>query len=412
MTALDGAAGEPANPWTGPPPRTTGARTTNEEVRQQNLSTVLRLVHVEGAQSRSHIGAATGLNRSTVTALVTELLELGLVRETETAPTGRVGRPSLGVGADDAVVALSIRPEPDAVSVALVGLGGAVHSQLRHDLASPPSPRKFAQIAASLVDGMRADIDRHYRLVGAGLAVPGLVDETGTVLFAPSLGWKREAISTRLEHAIGVRVTAGNDASVGAMAEARFGVGRGTENMLYLTGSLHGIGGGLIFDGTLLRGTSGFAGELGHTVIEPGGAKCACGRRGCLGAEVNPRRLLELLGRRKLDEDEIDIELGVARDPAVMAELQRQVDLLSRALTNFVNAFAPEAVVLSGYLGVLLATSRERLSDAVRVDPVGADGRAVRLERARMRSRLMQLAPAELAFSSLLRDPTALAPAR
>ncbi|MBP2436481.1 ROK family protein [Microbacterium amylolyticum] len=398
--------------WSGAAPRTMGSRTTNEEVRQQNLSAVLRLARVDGPLSRSSIGTETGLNRSTVTALVNELLDLGLAREAETAPTGRVGRPSLGVAAEDSVVGLSIRAEPDAISVALVGLGGAVHSRVRHDLSSPPSPRRFVHIATSVVDGMRADIDRHYRLVGAGLAVPGLVDEMGTVLIAPPLGWKRESIASRLENSLGVQVTAGNDASVGAMAEARFGVGRGTNNLLYLGGSVHGIGGGLIFDGALLRGTSGFAGELGHTVVDPRGRRCACGRRGCLETEVNPARLLNLLGRRRLDEDELDIELGLTRDPAVRAELERQVDVLSLALTNFVNAFAPEAVVLSGYLGVLLATSRERLAQAVRVDPVGADGRAVRLERAHMRSRLMLLAPAELAFAPLLADPAALAPPR
>ncbi|WP_110589867.1 ROK family transcriptional regulator [Microbacterium suaedae] len=412
MQEDDRAGGREPASWSGAPPRTAGARTTNEEVRQQNLSAVLRLVHTAGAQSRSHIGAVTGLNRSTVTALVTELLELGLVREAEAAPTGRRGRPSLGVAADDAVVALGIRVEADAVSVALVGLGGAVHSRVRHDLSSPPSPRRFAQIASSLVDGMRADIDRHYRLVGAGLAVPGLVDEAGSVLVAPPLGWRREQVAPRLESAIGIPVTAGNDASIGAMAEARFGVGRDAANLLYLHGSLYGVGGGLIFDGTLLRGTSGFAGELGHTVLDPRGARCPCGRRGCLSAEVTPGPLLKLLGRRKLDEDELDIELGVARDPAITAELERQVDLLSLALTNFVNAFAPEVVVLSGYLGVLLAASRERLSDAVHIDPVGAEGRQVRLERARMRSRLMQLAPAEMAFAPLLLDPAGMAPGR
>src|SRR5699024_320644 len=151
---------------------------------------------------------------------------------------------------------------------------------------------------------------------------------------------------------------------------------------------------------------------LGHTVVDPKGARCPCGRRGCLGAEVSPAPILKLLRRRKLDEDDLDIELGVAKDPKVTAELERQVDILSIALTNFVNAFAPESVVLSGYLGVLLAASRERLSDAVRVEPVGAEGRQVQLERSRMRSRLMQLAPAELAFARLLADPVAHAPSR
>src|SRR5690606_26166017 len=130
------------------PARTSAGRTTNEEVRAQNLATVLQLIHADGALSRSHLGTATGLNRSTITGLVTELIDLGLAVEQSTAPTGRVGRPSLGVAADDSVVALSIRAEPDAVSVSMVGLGGAVHSRVRHDLASAPNPRRFAQITA------------------------------------------------------------------------------------------------------------------------------------------------------------------------------------------------------------------------------------------------------------------------
>lgn len=388
------------------------AATTNEDVRQQNLSAVLRLVHTEGALSRSQIGTIVGVNRSTVTALVQELLDLGVVTETGVKPTGRVGRPSLGVAADDRVVALSVTVEPLAVTVSLVSLGGVVHSRVRHDLAGAPSPRRFAHVLSSLVDGMRADIERHYRLVGAGVAVPGLVDETGTVLLAPSLGWRREKLANRLRDALGMEVTVGNNASVGALAETRFGAGRGVANMLYLNGTVGGIGGGLVLDGALLRGTSGFAGEFGHTVVDAAGAPCTCGRRGCLQAEVEPSRVLDLLGRRGLDEDELDIELGIVKDPAVLAEVARQVEILSVALTNFVNAFAPELVVLSGYLAVLLATSRERLSDAVALYPVGAEGRKVRLERARMRSHLMQIAPAELAFERLLHDPGRRSPGR
>ncbi len=168
---------------------------------------------------------------------------------------------------------------------------------------------------------------------------------------------------------------------------------------------MHSIGGGLIIDGTLLRGTSGYAGELGHTVVDPRGRPCVCGRRGCLEAEVSLDLIEPLLGRRKLDEDELDVELGVARNPRVMTEVTRQVEMLSLALTNFVNAFAPETVVLSGYLGALLSVSRERLADAVRVHPLGAEGRTIRLERAHLRSRLMLVGPAELAFADLLANP-------
>ncbi|MDQ1130331.1 ROK family transcriptional regulator [Microbacterium sp. SORGH_AS_0888] len=395
-TAFDGAGVSP--------PST--ARTTNDLIRRQNLSAVLSLLHSEGTLSRTQLGTSTRLNRSTITGLVAELIELGLVRELPAgAPTGRVGRPTLDLQPDDRVAALSVRVEPQAVTVALVGLGGTVHARLRHDTSRPPTPRRFVQIAASSVEAMRADMDRHYRVIGAGLAVPGLVNANGSVLVAPTLGWRRDPVAARLSDELGMPVTAGNDASIGALAESRFGVARGARNLLYLGGALHSIGGGLIIDGTLLRGTSGYAGELGHTVIDPRGRRCVCGRKGCLEAEVSLGLLEPLLGRRKLDEDELDVELGVVRDPAVLREVARQVDVLSTALTNFVNAFSPETVVLSGYLGVLLSVSRERLAEAVRVHPLGAEGRTIRLERAHLRSRLMLVGPAELAFAALLADP-------
>ena len=392
---------EPATPLAPP-----AGRTTNDLIRQQNLSSVLSLLHSRGALSRAQLGATTGLNRSTVTGLVMELTELGLVREAPSGErTGKVGRPTLDLEPEDHVAALSVRAEPHAVTVALVGLGGVVHARLRHDTATAPSPKRFVQIVASSVEAMRADIDRHYRVIGAGLAVPGLVNANGSVLVSPTLGWKRDPVAARLSDELGMPVAAGNDASIGALAESRFGVGVGVGNLLYLGGAMHSIGGGLIIDGTLLRGTSGYAGELGHTVVDPHGRPCVCGRRGCLEAEVSLDLLEPLLGRRKLDEDELDVELGVARDPRVMTEVTRQVEMLSLALTNFVNAFAPETVVLSGYLGALLSVSRERLADAVRVHPLGAEGRTIRLERAHLRSRLMLVGPAELAFSDLLANP-------
>jgi predicted NBD/HSP70 family sugar kinase len=364
------------------------------------------LLHLRGALSRAQLGATIGLNRSTVTGLVMELTELGLVREVAAGErTGKVGRPTLDIEPEDHVSALSVRAEPHAVTVALVGLGGVVHARLRHDTASAPSPRRFVQIVASSVEAMRADIDRHYRVIGAGLAVPGLVNANGSVLVSPTLGWRRDPVAARLSDELGIPVSAGNDASIGALAESRFGVGVGVSNLLYLGGAMHSIGGGLIIDGTLLRGTSGYAGELGHTVVDPRGRACVCGRKGCLEAEVRLDLLEPLLGRRKLDEDELDVELGVARDPRVMAEVTRQVEVLSLALTNFVNAFSPETVVLSGYLGALLSVSRERLAEAVRVHPLGAEGRTIRLERAHLRSRLMLIGPAELAFADLLANP-------
>lgn len=379
---------------------------SNDFIRRRNLSALITLLHHRGPHSRSDLMTQLGLTRSTITVLVAELVELGLVREITQEATGRVGRPSSMIAANSTVAAIAVHPEPDAITVGLVGLGGEVLARLRHDIGAPLSARRMVATIASLVDGMRADIDRHYDVVGVGLAIPGLVSAAdGKVLLAPHLKWKNEPIARELSAALGYPVTAGNDSSVGAMGEFLFGAGQGMQDIVFANGTSSGIGGGIVIAGQLLRGKEGYAGELGHTLVNTNGRKCYCGRRGCLEAEVNLSLLLPLLGRIRIDEDELDIELGVARDAAVLREVSRQVELLSEALTNFVNLFNPEMVVLSGYLGALLSVSRERLVDAVRVRPLGAEGRTVRLERARMRSRLMLIGPAELAFAPLLDDP-------
>ena len=101
----------------------------------------------------------------------------------------------------------------------------------------------------------------------------------------------------------------------------------------------------------------------------------------------------------------MDIALGVSRDPAVLREVRRQIDLLSEAISNFVNMFDPEMVVLGGFLGSLLSVGRERLSEAVRVRSISSRGHAVSIERASLRSRLMMVGAAELPFAGMLDDP-------
>ena len=383
-------------------PKVAGALSSNDFMRQRNLSAVLTMLHHDGPRSRSEIVRSTGLTRSTIAVLTTELIELGLVQDlgAQVVP-GQVGRPSTLVEADPHVAAIAIHPETDAITVGLVGLGGEVIRRVRYDTSTPASARETVRIVRSIVDGIRADLDDSYRIVGAGVAVPGLVRVSdGRVLLAPHLGWKNEPIAATLSRALGMFVVAGNDASIGATGEFVFGAGKGVQNLVYVNGTARGIGGGIIIGGTLLNGTEGYAGELGHTLVNSRGSRCYCGRIGCLETEVNLDRLLPFLGRTFIDEDELDIALGVARDPALLREVARQAELLSEALTNFVNLFSPEMVVLAGYLGALYSAARERLAEAVHVQPLGGNARSVRLERAKLRSRLMLVGGAELVFAS------------
>ncbi|GGH35133.1 ROK family transcriptional regulator [Microbacterium album] len=396
-TTTEDAGDVAASAEAGPSP---SAPSTNALVRQGNLSAVLTMLHHDGPHSRAELVRRTGLTRSTMTVLTAELIELGLAREGQSrSGVGRVGRPAVKLEANPEVAAIAVHPEVDAITVGVVGLGGEVLRRVRYDTLAPASARDTVRIVRSIVEGMRPDLERDHRIVGAGVAVPGLVrSRTGKVLMAPHLGWRNEGIAEALGRALGDEVVAANDASIGAKAEAVFGAGRGVRNMVFANGTAKGIGGGVIINGEVLNGTEGFAGEIGHTLVDSQGSRCYCGRRGCLETEVNPRHLLPFLGRHHIDEDELDIALGLSRDPALLREVARQAELLSEALTNFVNLFSPDLVVLSGYLGNLLSVSRERLTEAVRLRPLGGEARSVRLERASLRSSLMLVGAAELVF--------------
>ncbi|TFC39869.1 ROK family transcriptional regulator [Cryobacterium sp. TMT1-62] len=368
---------------------------------------ILTMIHHSSGCSRAELTRRTGLNRSTISALVAELVELGMAFEGEPEDVpGRVGRPSLQVFPSPKIAAIAVSPDVDAITVGLVGLGGEVIRRIRFDTTRIPTVSETVNAVKAIVDGMRGEIEQNYRIAGVGVAVPGLVDTVdGRVLIAPHLGWRDCALTSTLARVLHFPVYAGNDASLAAIAESLFGAACGAKDLVYLNGSASGIGGGLIIGGSPLRGTSGYAGELGHTLVNSNGVRCHCGRIGCLETEVSMSRLLRVLGLPRADLDDLDIALGVSRDPQVLREVMRQIDFLSVAISDFVNMFDPKMVVLGGFLGSLLSVGRERLAEAVSVSSIGSLGHAVLIERAQLRSRLMIVGAAELAFAGLLDDP-------
>jgi hypothetical protein len=297
---------------------------SNDRLRRFNLSTILTMIHHSSGCSRAELTRRTGLNRSTISALVAELVELGLAFEGEPEDVpGRVGRPSLQVFPSPRVAAIAVSPDVDAITVGLVGLGGEVIRRIRFDTARVPTVVETVNAVKAIVAGMRGEIEKDCEIAGVGVAVPGLVDTAdGRVLIAPHLGWRDSALTTSLARALDYPVFAGNDASLGAIAESLFGAARGVADLVYLNGSASGIGGGLIIGGSPLRGTSGYAGELGHTLVNSAGVRCHCGRIGCLETEVSMQRLREVLGLPRVDEDGLDIALGVSRDLSVGGDLE------------------------------------------------------------------------------------------
>ncbi|WP_152362657.1 ROK family protein [Microlunatus speluncae] len=377
---------------------------TVDSSRRRNLSAVLRLVHTRRGATRAELTRLTGLNRSTIGGLVTELAGLGLVLEADPAIDG-VGRPSPRIEPNPDVVAVTVNPDIDAITVGLVGLDGRVRGRLRRATRRVPSLDRAVALATDAIDDLVAKAGRPLRVLGLGIAVPGLVRETdGSVVLAPHLGWRDAPVAAAFTAGTGLPARVANDARLAALAECGYGAGVGHRSVIYLNGSASGIGGGVVIEGRPLRGRSGFAGELGHTVVNPAGRDCHCGRRGCLETEVTRDRLLTALGLADADPETLDRRLLDPGSPA-RAEVARQLDWLAQATIDFSNTFDPELIILGGFLGSLQAADPERLAKAVRGQGFPALGTPPEVSRAALGPDLPVIGPAELIFAELITDP-------
>lgn len=373
-----------------------------DDVRRGNLAAVLRLVHREGPVARAWITARTGLNRSTVGGLVSDLAARGLVREAAPEATNRVGRPSPVVAVDPGLVVVAVNPEVDAITTAVVGLGARVDAHERHELGHVPSPEETAALAARVAAGIR-----DHRVAGIGLAVPGLVSEAdGVVRWAPHLGWSDAPLRDLVEGATGRPAAVGNDATLGALAEHLFGAGRGVDDLVYLNGGASGIGGGIIVGGAPLGGHGGFAGELGQSIAGFADPADRTTARGVLEDEVGREPLLAALGWHSASEPELADALRTTDRADIRDELARQRRVLAASLATAVNLLDPELLVLGGYLATLLESDPEGLRRHVEelAVPVAAGG--VRLAAAGLGDDRLLVGAAELALGAVLADPT------
>jgi predicted NBD/HSP70 family sugar kinase len=380
-------------------------------MRVENLAAVLRRVHHSGSISRSQLTRTTGLNRSTIATLVSELVQRRLVVEADPKAAGEVGRPSPVVAPDPRTVAAVVYPELDAVTVGLVQLGGTVLLHRRQTFGSPPTPGLAVATAAAIIRSMSDGLGPDHRLVGVGIAVPGMVESAaGIVRIAPHLGWYDEPIAEMLSRATGLDVHAANDASLGANAERIFGAGRGIDDLVYLNGGVSGIGGGIIAGGMPLRGHGGFAGEIGHTLVTTSDERDPSGARGSLELTVNRRALVHRLGLDSPGADRLEAALIGSDDPLVLAEVRRQLDHLAIAIGNVADILNPELVVLGGFLASLDAASPGTLERLVADRAPAASVSGLRIVRAELGSSLLMIGAAELAFGDLLADPTIIRP--
>lgn len=375
--------------------------------RRRNLSRVLRAVHASGCATRAELTRTLRLNRSTIGDLVGALVEAGWVAESAGAPREGAGRPSPLVAPIDRYVVAAVNPELDAVTAGLVGLGGRVIARTRIP-SSRPTAAEAVEIAAAAIERLAAEHSES-RIVGAGVAVPGLVRRgDGVVRLAPDLHWVDEPLGEALSRRLGLPVAVGNDADLGGRAELAFGAGAGARDLLYINGGPSGIGGGIVANGTAVAGASGYAGEIGHLGIDPRGPRCACGATGCFEAVAGRGALLEALGLAIADDDELESALVAASaDPAhrVQGVLDAQFAALAVALRAGVNLLNPSRIVLGGHLAAVWAAIGEDRRSRLLAEalPVAAEGTTVAV--AALGSSRLLIGAAAIAWEPLLDDP-------
>ncbi|WP_447647392.1 ROK family protein [Microbacterium forte] len=374
--------------------------------RPHNLALLLRLVHENGAQSRAALTEQTGLNRSTIADLVAELVRRGLVDERIPDVPGRVGRPSPVVTASARVVAIAVNPEVDAIEIAAIGLDRSIVLRERLPNETVPRPDAVVSTIAERIVAWREGALAAARIAAIGVAVPGLVRTSdGVVRNAPHLGWTDVPLAELVRSATASAAFVDNDATLGAIAEHRYGAGRGIDDVVYLNGGASGIGGGLIIHGKPVAGAGGYAGEFGQNRPRISADADRRTRDGVLEAEVSRRLLLDAVGLDSADDETLAAELSESDSPVVAAEITRQAHVLASALANAVNVLNPALVVLGGFLATLADLRADQIVDDVTALAMSESAEALEIRPAALGADRLLIGAAELAFADLLADP-------
>lgn len=256
-------------------------RTWNQHVvKKENKSLVLETILEFSPISRADIAKQTGLNKGTVSSLVNELLEEQLIYESGSGVSSGGRRPVMLLFKQEAGYAIGIDIGVNYILGILTDLQGDIcHEKTIHfnHLTYEEITKELFHVIDSLISSMPSS---HYGVVGIGIGVPGIISTDGQILLAPNLNWKSKNLKGLLEDHYHLPVHIENEANAGAYGEKRFGAGKESDNIIYVSVGI-GIGVGLILNGKLYKGNNGFSGELGHMTIEADGIKCRCGNQGC-----------------------------------------------------------------------------------------------------------------------------------
>ncbi|SEO46981.1 Sugar kinase of the NBD/HSP70 family, may contain an N-terminal HTH domain [Duganella sp. CF517] len=330
-------------------------------LKQINRMALVRQLCGAPGLSRAALAEAVGLTKSTVSLLVRELLDEGWLSESELVATGALGRRATPLRLDSGRLALL---------GADLGIGGArvvatdlLGTVLAERALPYPDPADPAACVGLIADALVAMAAPGGALagrapLGLGIGVPGVVDDaTGVLRYAPHLGWRDVDVLGRLRAHCAGTALAGlplfiqNEANVAALAELEFAGQVGADPLIYLSIG-YGVGAGIVVNGRLLTGLYGFAGEVGHTILQQGGPRCSCGRRGCADALIGLQALMDAVYGQPCPPEPERLERLFAQagagEPAACQAVEAAGRHMGVLLNNLWVAFDPMCIVVGG----------------------------------------------------------------
>ena len=327
-----------------------------ELIRAINRSTILNSIKTHGAIPRAEIARITGLSPATVTGITAELIQDNLVFEKESGDSSG-GRPPIMLAINpngDCVVGIKVME--DHALGALTDLEASLLGKQSYPLTdtSPEGiSRSLSELVAELLKMSENPVPN---LMGVGVGLAGIVEAgQGLVRQSPFFGWNDVPLREMIQSRVNVPVYVDNDVNTLAFAEKWFGAGRGVDNFLVVTVG-RGIGLGIVSNGQFNHGARGGAGEIGHTVSQPGGEICACGKRGCLEMYASEPALLRQAAKA-YEQGQLSslpntpeelIALAASGEKAAQEIFARAGELLGQSIANLVNIFNPQRVLING----------------------------------------------------------------
>lgn len=348
--------------------RTGRSPARQDALRPHNLALVLQHIAAGEPVTRARLAAATGLTKTTVSSLVDDLVSARLVVELGPEARGEIGRPGSALALDPSGYAgIGLEINVDYIAVCLTNLVGEVRylrTRARDNRSQSPAKvlgRAVRMIGTALA---RAEAAR-LTVAGLGVAVPGPVEtDSGLLRLAPNLGWVDVPVAAILADRLAghdLAVVVDNEANLAALGELWFGGHHDLADFIHVSGEI-GVGGGVVLSEELFRGVRGFAGEIGHVVVQPDGPRCRCGARGCLEQVAGQEAILRAAGLTGAVGTSIGQPGGSvaellararAGDPGTLRAVESAGRALGIGLSATVNVVDPSTVVLGGLYAAL-----------------------------------------------------------